>query len=58
MLGLDMNRKYILLLIVLVVMDVIDGDFKDPSALDVIKWILYVICFVLTIRDGLKNEDE
>lgn len=46
-----MNRKISYLLVALVVLDIIDGDFKAVSVLDCIKLVLYVICFILLIRD-------
>lgn len=53
-----MNSKITLLLVALVTLDVVDGDFKDPSVLDVVKGILYVVCFALTIRDYWKDKED
>jgi len=38
------------ILIAIVLMDIINGDFTNPSILDVIKWALLIVCFVLLRR--------
>jgi len=43
-----MKSKYItVLLFALVIVQILDGDFKNPSALDFIKFVLLVIALVL-----------
>lgn len=50
-----MNRKKInVLLAALVVLNVLDGDFSKPDVLDIIKFILLIICFILNNR---RNND-
>jgi len=51
-----MNRKIRILLVALVFMDILDGDFIAITALDAIKICLYLICFILTICDNGKDE--
>lgn len=51
-----MNRKIGILLIALVILDILDGDFKSMTILDVVKLILYIICFALLVRN--KKGDE
>ena len=46
-----MNKKISLLLIALVMLDIMDGDFNTLSILDGIKVILYIVCFSLLIWD-------
>lgn len=45
----NMNRKISVLLVGLVMLDIIDGDFKIMSILDVVKVLLYIICFALLV---------
>lgn len=49
-----MNKKSInILLIMLVILNILDGDFSNPSILDIIKIILLIVCFILNNRkDG------
>lgn len=50
-----MNKKISFLLVALVVLDIMDGDFKTPSILDGVKVALYIICFALLVwnrREG------
>lgn len=49
-----MKRKQInILLIALVLLNILDGDFAKPSVLDFIKLILLAVCFYLNNRkDG------
>ena len=43
-----MNKKSInLLLLALVVLNILDGDFSHPSFLDIAKFVLLIICFYL-----------
>ena len=49
-----MKKKQInILLTALVLLNILDGDFVTPSALDFIKLVLLVFCFYLNNRkDG------
>lgn len=49
-----------ILLAVLVVINIIDGDFQNPSALDIIKFkfILLAVCLILSFVKGHENESE
>ncbi len=49
-----MNREFLILVVALILMDIIDGDFASFSVLDVVKVILYIICLCLAIRKGKK----
>ena len=51
----NMNKKISFLLVALVVLDIMDGDFKTLSILDGVKVALYIICFALLVwnrREG------
>ena len=47
-----MNRDSLIkiILIAIVLMDIMNGDFTNPSMLDIVKWILLIICFILMFR--------
>ena len=50
-----MNKKISFLLVALVILDIVDGDFKTLSVLDGVKVVLYIICFALLVwnkREG------
>jgi hypothetical protein len=53
-----MNRKISILLIALVIMDILDGDFAALSILDGIKIILYILCFVLLIQNISEDKES
>ena len=44
-----MNKKISFLLVALVILDIVDGDFKTLSVLDGVKVVLYIICFALLV---------
>lgn len=44
-----MDGKLSLLVTALLVLDIIDGDFKNVSVLDTIKLILYTVCIAMII---------
>ncbi len=45
-----MKQKYIsIILIALVILNIMDGSFKNPSTLDYVKFILLAIALVLNI---------
>ena len=44
-----------ILLIALVVLNILDGDFANPSVLDGIKFILLVVCLILSFRKEEKS---
>lgn len=52
----NMNRKLLILLTFMIIMDILDDDFRTLSILDAIKVILYIICFILLIRHRRKDE--
>ncbi len=47
----NMNNKIAFLLVTLVMLDIIDGDFKTLSILDGVKIAMYIICFALLAWD-------
>jgi len=47
-----------ILLVALVVINIIDGDFQNPSVLDIIKFILLAVCLILSFVKGHENESE
>lgn len=51
-----MNRKLLILLTFMIIMDILDDDFRTLSILDAIKVILYIICLILLIRHRRKDE--
>jgi hypothetical protein len=44
-----------ILLIALVVLNILDGDFANPSVLDGIKFILLAVCLILSFRKEEKS---
>lgn len=50
-----MNKKILVLLVAMVVTDIIDNDFTAFSILDIVKAVLYVVCFTLLIIDARKE---
>jgi hypothetical protein len=52
-----MNKKISILLAALVVLNILDGDFKALSVLDIAKVILYIICFALLIRNEREGKE-
>jgi len=51
-----MKKKSIAaILLVLVVLNIIDGSFNNPSILDWIKLPLFIACFVLLFRKDKLN---
>lgn len=56
-----MNKKFSVLLVAMLIMDIINDDFSSISVLDIVKIILYVLCFAFLICDALdekKGDDE
>lgn len=51
----NMNRKFLILLTFMIIMDILDDDFRTLSILDTIKVILYIICFI-SLRHHRKDE--
>lgn len=39
-----------ILLIALVVLNILDGDFSNPSILDWVKFLLLTVCFIFSFR--------
>jgi hypothetical protein len=52
-----MNKKISILLAALVVLNILDGDFKALSVLDIVKVTLYIICFALLIRNEREGKE-
>lgn len=44
------DRSFRVLLLALVVLNILDGDFASPSPLDWIKLLLLALCLLLTFR--------
>lgn len=44
-----------ILLIALVVLNILDGDFTNPSIWDRIKFILLAVCLILSFRKEEKD---
>lgn len=44
-----------ILLIALVVLNILDGDFANPSIWDGIKFILLAVCLILSFRKEEKD---
>lgn len=49
-----MKRNFAILLTAMILMDLIDGDFAALSVLDIIKIILYVVCFILIAKEDAR----
>ncbi|WP_277255843.1 hypothetical protein [Negativibacillus massiliensis] len=39
-----------ILLVALVILNILDGDFANPSVLDWIKFVLLAVCLILSFR--------
>ena len=48
-------KKLRILLIALVVLNILDGDFANQSVLDGIKFILLAVCLILSFRKEEKD---
>ncbi len=48
--------KSILLLIL--VLTVVDGEWRNPSVLDIIKIVLLVIALIVTFKGGKQNDNR
>lgn len=44
------------MLVALVILNIIDGDFSSPSVLDIVKMVLYIVCFVLLIESEREGK--
>jgi hypothetical protein len=44
-----------IILLAIVILNIIDGEFSNPSYLDYIKMILIVLCFIFMIVGGKKD---
>lgn len=53
-----MNKKLIILMVAMVILDIIDGDFNSFSILDIIKTMLYIVCFTLLIIKKKRGLNE
>lgn len=47
-----MKKKFGVLIVALVILDILDGDFANISVLDVIKIILYIVCLFMLWKFG------
>lgn len=45
-----------IILTAMLVLNIIDGDFKEFSILDIVKMALYVICFVMLIKRAREEK--
>lgn len=57
------NKKFKLLglpsiVSIMLIMDIIDGDFTDISVLDAVKLILYGIIILISLKDWLKLKNR
>lgn len=50
-----MQKKYLFIVIAMIIFDIIDGDFAHLSILDIVKFILYVICLGLALTNKEEN---
>lgn len=44
------------MLVALVILNIIDGDFSSHSVLDIVKMVLYIVCFVLLIKSEREGK--
>ena len=44
------------MLVALVILNIIDGDFSSPSVLDIVKMVLYIVCCVLLIKSEREGK--
>ena len=52
----NMNKKINYVLLMMIVLDIIDGTLRDISLLNGIKIVLYIICFVLLIQNRKEGK--
>ena len=52
-----MNKKISFLLVALVILDIVDGDFKTLSVLDGVKVVLYIICFAVLVWNKREGKE-
>ena len=50
-----MEKKIGIILTAMLVLNIVDGDFKEFSVLNIVKVILYVICFAMLIKRARKE---
>lgn len=51
-----MNKKIVSVLLMMILLDIIDGSLSDVSLLNGIKIVLYIICFVLLIQNRKEGK--
>lgn len=47
-----------IILFALIILNILDGDFKNPGVLDIIKFILLAICLILCFFKGENNNES
>lgn len=47
-----MKKKFSIIVVALIILDILDGDFIHMSVLDVIKVILYIVCLFMILKSG------
>ena len=47
-----------IILFALIVLNILDGDFKSPSILDIIKFVLLAVCLILCFFKGENNNES
>lgn len=53
-----MKDRSLRVLLALVVLNILDGDFASPSPLDWIKLLLLALCLLLTFRGRRQNKKQ
>ena len=52
-----MKHQLEIILLSMVVLDIMDGDFRSFSILGIIKSVLYLLCFALLILQRKESKD-
>lgn len=52
-----MKHQLEIILLSMVVLDIMDGDFRSFSILGIIKSVLYLLCFALLILKKQESKD-
>lgn len=47
-----------IILFALIILNILDGDFKNPGVLDIMKFILLAVCLILCFFKGGNNSES
>lgn len=47
-----MKKKFGIIVVALLILDILDGDFVHVSVLDIVKLVLYAVCLFMLWKSG------